>query len=74
MDFNRTRVRVWALGTTPTNRGQLLFDKSWNAPAEWFEGANTLHYVGATDYVEGGVIAIWNKELTTHYAFSLEKR
>ncbi len=72
MDFNRTRVRVWALGTTPTNRGQLLFDKSWNAPAEWFEGANTLHYVGATDYVEGGVIAIWNKELTTHYGFSLE--
>ena len=35
-------------------------------------GSNTLHYVGATNYVENGVIGIWNKELTTHYGFSVE--
>jgi outer membrane protein assembly factor BamB len=31
-----------------------------------------LNYVGASDQVEGGVMALWNKELTKHYAFSTE--
>ena len=39
-------------------------------------GSNTLHYVGATNYVHDstygdGVIGIWSKELTTHYGFSV---
>jgi hypothetical protein len=70
--FNQTQVRVWALSTALTSRGTLLFDKTWNAPAEWLEGSNTLNYVGASDQVEGGVMALWNKELTKHYAFSTE--
>ncbi|MEM4733300.1 MAG: PQQ-binding-like beta-propeller repeat protein [Candidatus Bathyarchaeia archaeon] len=76
IDFNRTRVRVWALNTkglTKTSTStSLLFDKTWNAPAEWLEGSNTLHYVGATNEVEGGVIAVWSKELRKHYGFSVE--
>ena len=72
IDFNQTRVRVWALNTAPGTRGTLLFDKSWNAPAEWLEGSNTLHYVGATNEVKDGVIAVWSKELRKHYGFSTE--
>ena len=72
VDFNRTRVRVWGLSTKPESRGTLLFDKSWTAPAEWLQGANTLHYTGATNNVENGVIAVWNKELRKHYGFSVE--
>ncbi|MCW4004565.1 MAG: PQQ-binding-like beta-propeller repeat protein [Candidatus Bathyarchaeota archaeon] len=70
--FNLTQVRVWAVSTEPGRRGQLLFDKTWKAPAEWLEGSNTLHYVGATNEAKNGVIAIWNKELRKHYAFSTE--
>jgi hypothetical protein len=72
VDFNRTRVRVWGLGTTSSNRGALLFDKSWAAPAEWLAGANTLQYAGASNEVEKGVLGIWNKELRKHYGFSVE--
>jgi hypothetical protein len=68
--FNQTHVRVWAVSTKPGQRGQLLFDKTWRAPAEWLDGSNTLHYVGATNEPDNGVIAIWNKELRKHYAFS----
>jgi hypothetical protein len=75
-DFNRTQVRVWGLNTkgltNSSTSTSLLFDKTWQAPAEWLAGSNTLHYVGATDQVEKGVIAIWDKELTTHYGFSVE--
>ena len=74
--FNQTRVRVWALNTEGLTKDStytyLLFDKTWNAPAEWLEGSNTLHYTGASNEVEGGVIAVWSKELRKHYGFSVE--
>jgi hypothetical protein len=79
--FNQTKVRVWALdisdlGPSSTSTTK-LFDEWWSAPSEWLDGANTLHYVGASDYVTDsvygeGVIGIWDKELTTHYGFSVE--
>ena len=66
-------VRVWALPlndiTTTrtatiqhTNINKTL-DKIWAAPAEWLEGSNTIHYTGATNYVNDttygdGVIAV----------------
>ncbi len=81
--FNQTKVRVWALplnNITPTLTANVsspqsintIYDKWWNAPAEWLEGSNTIHYVGASNNVEGGVLGLWSKELTTHYGFSVE--
>ncbi|MCW4002771.1 MAG: PQQ-binding-like beta-propeller repeat protein [Candidatus Bathyarchaeota archaeon] len=74
--FNQTQVRVWGLNiegvTRASTSASLLFDKTWSAPAEWFAGSNTLHYTGATNQPEDGVIAVWNKELRKHYAFSTE--
>lgn len=76
LDFNRTRVRVWALNTkglTATSTStSTLFDKSWNAPSEWLAGANTIQYASGTNQVEKGVISVWNKELRKHYGFSVE--
>jgi hypothetical protein len=78
--FNQTKVRVWALNTaglTSTSKSTTtLYDSWWDAPAEWLAGSNTLHYVGASNYVHDstygdGVIGIWDKELTTHYGFSV---
>lgn len=84
--FNQTMVRVWALPinnivatrNASISSGSLtkIFDKTWTAPSEWLEGSNILYYSGATNYVKDdtygdGVIAVWSKELTTHYAFSL---
>jgi hypothetical protein len=74
--FNQSGVRVWALDidgldadSTSTSK---LFDEWWNGPDEWEDGSNTLHYTGATEEVEGGVIAMWSKELRRHYGFSTE--
>ena len=79
--FNQTSVQVWALnlaGLTSTSKStSLLFNEWWAAPSEWLAGSNTLHYSGATNYVSDptygdGVIAVWDKELRTHYGFSTE--
>jgi len=76
IDFNQTRVRVWALSTKDLNptstSASKLFDTTWAAPSEWLAGYNTLHYTGATDEVTDGVIAVWSKELRKHYGFSVE--
>jgi hypothetical protein len=70
--WDYTKVRVWALSTLPASRGTLLFDKTWNAPAEWLAGVDTIQYASATNQVAKGVIAVWNKELTKFYGFSVE--
>jgi hypothetical protein len=79
--FNQTKVRVWALDisdlTNSSTSTSKLYDQWWDAPSEWLDGSNTLHYVGATNYVSDatygdGVIGIWSKELRTHYGFSVE--
>jgi hypothetical protein len=76
IDFNYTRVRVWALKTEGLKKTSTattkIFDTTWDAPAEWLAGTNTLHYVGATNEVKNGVIAVWSKELRKHYGFSVE--
>jgi hypothetical protein len=77
IDFNQTRVRVWALkteGLTKTSTTTTtIFDKEWkDVPSEWLSGSNTLHYVGATNEAKNGVIAVWSKELRKHYAFSTD--
>jgi hypothetical protein len=88
MDYNQSMVRIWALPIqnsqiTATRNASIntqtlspIFDKTWAAPAEWIQGSNTIHYTGATNYVNdttygNGVMAVFDKELTTHYAFSV---
>ncbi len=86
MFYNQSMVRVWALPLdditttrTAANNTQTLaklYDEIYDPPDEWLEGSNTLHYTGATNYVTDtnygdGIIAMWSKELTTHYGFSV---
>jgi hypothetical protein len=70
--FNLTQVRTYALSLAPGSEGTLLFNKTWQAPTEWLAGSNTIQYGTCTNYVEDGVFTLWDKELTTHYAFSTE--
>jgi hypothetical protein len=64
-----TDVNIWALSLKPGSEGQLLYNKTWNAPAEW----------AASDYssrwytqIDANIGLIWNKEELTHHAFSFE--
>jgi hypothetical protein len=79
--YNQSIVRTWALpldtieftnSVENTQSISTIFDKTWNAPDEWETGANTIHYTGASNELEGGVIAVWDKELQQHYGFSQE--
>jgi hypothetical protein len=84
--FNDTYVRVWALpintetatrnASVNTQSVTTIFDKTWTPPAEWNDGSNILYWTGVSTYVNdptygAGVTAIFDKELTTHYGFSI---
>ncbi|HEY9760524.1 MAG TPA: hypothetical protein V6C97_35520 [Oculatellaceae cyanobacterium] len=77
---NQTKVRVYALNTANLNTGSTqateLYDQWWDAPSEWLAGTNTMSVTGASNWVTDptygdGVIAVWSKELRTHYGFSV---
>jgi hypothetical protein len=69
---DRSTLRLWAVGIGENNAGVMQFDKTWNTPSEWAEGAMTIHWTASTDYADGGVYVVWNKELRTHYGFSTD--
>jgi len=70
--YNTTEVNVWGLSLKPGQEGQLLFDTTWQPPAEWDSGKNIIKMTGATTHGEGGVLALFSKELRRHYGFSLD--
>ncbi len=85
--YNYSYVRLWALpvtGIEATRNASIssgsvntLFDKTWTPPTEWQDGKNTIHWTGISNYVDDaeygtGVIALWSKELRTHYGFSIK--
>jgi outer membrane protein assembly factor BamB len=63
-------VTVWAFSLKPGQEGQLLYKKTWNAPAGWAAG-NISSTWRATD-LDANIGLIWNKETRLYYGFNLE--
>ncbi len=79
MNFNRTNVNVWALPlTSPGQYKEHSYCnfENWTPPSEWNEGSNTLpthkQLTMFKTHIGNGVIGIWDKELRTHYGFSVQ--
>jgi hypothetical protein len=45
---DRTTLRLWAVGIKEHNKGIIKFDKTWNTPSAWSEGAMTIHCLAQT--------------------------
>jgi len=72
---DRQKVIVWGVNLKPGQEGQLLFNTTWNAPAEWEQGKLTFAgmsggFVCFSITEKVAVLSI--KETVAHYAFSLE--
>jgi outer membrane protein assembly factor BamB len=68
--INQQRVITWAFSLEPGREGTLLYNSTWNAPAEWAAGNLTLRWA-ATSLAERAA-SIYVKETRTHYVISLE--
>jgi outer membrane protein assembly factor BamB len=65
-----TEVQSWAISLEPGNEGTELFRNTWNAPAEWAAGNETLSWAGTS--IDEGVFVVWSKETRQYYGFSTE--
>src|SRR4030042_831923 len=71
--INTTHVIAWGLNLNPSKGtiGQLLFKETWNAPADWLEGNQTIG-LGAMSNIDG-VFTVNAKESRLRYGFSTTK-
>ena len=73
---NLTEVNLWAISLKPTNLGTLLYNTTWNAPAEWVAGNLTIGGIGQAGWAawskEDQVQVFFTKENRVHYGFSTE--
>lgn len=63
-------VTIWALSLKAGQQGQLLFKTTWNAPADWAEGNQTISWAAAN--IDEKVAVLYSKERNRYFGFSLE--
>lgn len=67
-----TEVTFWGISIDPATKGHLIFENTWQAPAEWAAGGVTTWVQGLTANGEDGVIVLGARELTKFYGFSTD--
>ncbi|MCW4002455.1 MAG: PQQ-binding-like beta-propeller repeat protein [Candidatus Bathyarchaeota archaeon] len=67
---NTTHVQTWAISLAPGSLGTLLYNKVWNAPADWVNGNQTISR--AAGNIDDGLIAVWSKETQQYWGFSTQ--
>jgi hypothetical protein len=70
LQYSRTAINTWAISLEPGKEGDILFSKTWAAPASWEEGQVQIEFEVIN--LEEGAAAFWVKDTLEHYAFSTE--
>jgi outer membrane protein assembly factor BamB len=70
VNVNTTAVTTWALNLKPGQEGQLMFKKTWNAPADWAAGNVSVSFRRMS--IEDGAFTVWVKEARQWWGFSTE--
>ncbi len=68
--YSQTEVNTWAFSLKEGNEGDMLFNKSWDAPDDWVDDDQSIAHV--TTSLNDGVSVIWANEKRQYYGFSTE--
>jgi hypothetical protein len=63
-------IITWAISLKSGEEGRLLFNTTWNAPAAWSAGNQTISRAAGS--IDDGLIAVWSKETQQWWGFSTE--
>ena len=63
-------VNTWALNLKDGQQGQLLYNQTWNAPSDWYDGYQTISRIAGS--IDDGLIAVWSKETQQIWGFSTD--
>jgi hypothetical protein len=67
---SQTEVTSWGLSLEPSDEGDLLFKKTWNAPASWENENVSISWVAISSQGEDGVFVVFAREHRKFYGFS----
>ena len=63
-------VNMWALNLKDGQQGQLIYNQTWNAPSDWYDGYQTISRISGS--VKDGLVAVWSKETQQIWGFSTD--
>jgi hypothetical protein len=63
-------VNTWAVDLNKGREGHLLYNETWNAPSDWFDGYQTISRIAGS--IDDGLIAVWSKETQQVWGFSTD--
>jgi outer membrane protein assembly factor BamB len=71
---SNTEVSLWGLNLDAEKGaiGSLLFENTWDAPADWAAGNLSISGAAISSFGENGVYTLWSKEERKYYGFSTE--
>jgi len=67
-----TEITSWSIDLSPGQEGQLLFNKTWQTPASWAAGNQTIVFEAISPESTDGVFVIGARDNRQHYGFSTE--
>jgi outer membrane protein assembly factor BamB len=67
-----TKITTWGIDLSLGKEGQQLFNKTWQAPASWVEGNQTIIFEAVSPESKDGVFVIGARDNRQHYGFSTE--
>jgi hypothetical protein len=67
---NLKYVNNWAVDLHPASLGRLLYNETWNAPSDWYDGYQTISRISGS--IDNGLIAVWSKETQQIWGFSTD--
>ena len=70
IDYSQTEVTTWAFSLEEGKEGDILFNETWDAPAEWEDDDQSIAFV--TSSLKDGVAVVWANEKREYYGFSTE--
>ncbi|WGM88554.1 MAG: PQQ-binding-like beta-propeller repeat protein [Candidatus Bathyarchaeum tardum] len=70
VNANTAGVSSWGLDLSSGTEGNLLFENTWDAPAEWAAGNVSIAVVSYSPSGKDGVFVVFARELREYYGFS----
>jgi outer membrane protein assembly factor BamB len=70
LQYSQTEIITWAISLEPGHEGELLFRKTWEAPAWWEEGGVQIEF--NTVSLADGAAIFWVHDTLQYYCFSTE--
>ena len=67
-----TQIKFWSVSLQPGHEGALIYSTTWQTPASWVEGNQTITFEAISPESTNGIFVLGARDNRQHYGFSTE--